>query len=205
MVFSEIKSNMVENLEKIDTPKFQNIKPESNITPDQARTELTKVFDKMTDKNEVKNEEVSLEKNLSDYFNDLKSKSDLPDTIADKPFDVSDLNKITPEQNSAMREEFSDMKKDLIQQWEERYGCQWPTYTEDVYIINKNGEQIKIREAGAKYDAHHIHPLGLGGKNTVDNITPLKADVHYDHRGVHEIGSPYDKIDKMLGGVSSEK
>lgn len=76
----------------------------------------------------------------------------------------------------------------------------WPKYTEDVYITNVRGAQVKIREAGQDYDAHHIHPLGLGGKNEASNLTPLRADVHFDHRGVHQEGSPYDQLNKMLGG-----
>ena len=41
---------------------------------------------------------------------------------------------------------------------------------------------------------------GIGGKNEVSNITPMHADVHFDSRGIHKLGSAYDKIDKLLGG-----
>ena len=60
-----------------------------------------------------------------------------------------------------------------------------------------------IRKAGSDYDAHHIQPLGMGGKNEVKNITPLNAEVHYDKQGVHSPDSPYTKMDKMLGGAGS--
>ena len=76
----------------------------------------------------------------------------------------------------------------------------WPKYIEDVYIINSRGVLVKIREAGQDYDAHHIHPLSLGGKNEAGNITPLRADYHMDHLGVHSKGSPYDQLNKLLGG-----
>ena len=48
------------------------------------------------------------------------------------------------------------------------------------------------------YDAHHIQPLGLGGKNEISNITPLHADIHYDSRGIHEKDSAYSKIVNLL-------
>ena len=55
-----------------------------------------------------------------------------------------------------------------------------------------------IRKAGGDYDAHHIQPLGMGGKNEASNITPLHANEHYDKQGVHAPDSPYSKLDKML-------
>ena len=58
-----------------------------------------------------------------------------------------------------------------------------------------------IRKAGSDYDAHHIQPLGMGGKNEVRNITPLNAEVHYDKQGIHAADSPYSRLDQMLGGM----
>lgn len=143
------------------------------------------------------NPEDDIEKVLRDYFRDLKEKSECSETIPDKPFDVSDLKKRTPEDNAEKREEFSDMKAQLKKEWEEANGKPWPKYEHDVYSANGK----LIRKAGSDYDAHHIQPLGMGGENVASNITPLNAEVHYDKQGVHAPDSPYSKLDKLLGGM----
>ena len=141
--------------------------------------------------------EDDLESTLDEYFEDLKEKSECPDTIEDRPFEVDDLEKQPPEKTAEMRDEFDDLKASLKKQWEEKYGRPWPKYDRDIY--SSNGKLI--RKAGSDYDAHHIQPLGMGGKNEVSNITPLNAEVHYDKQGVHAPNSPYSRLDKMLGGV----
>lgn len=141
----------------------------------------------------------SLEKILNNYFNDLREKSDCPDTIPEEPFNTSDLIKRTPEQNAEAREEFDDKKASLKREWENRNGRPWPKYKHDVYSANGK----LIRRAGSDYDAHHIQPLGMGGKNEASNITPLHAEVHYDKQGIHAPDSPYSKLDSQLGGIDS--
>lgn len=141
--------------------------------------------------------EETLKENMDDYFRDLFDKSECKDTLSKKPFDISDLKKLTPEENAKMREQFSELKSLLKKQWEEQNGRPWPTYDHDIYSANGK----LIRKQGMDYDAHHVQPLGLGGKNEVGNITPLNAEVHYDKQGIHAPDSPYSKMDKMLGGI----
>lgn len=136
------------------------------------------------------------EKILNDYFNDLRSKSEFPESIPEKPFSVSDIEKRTPEENAAAREEFDNKKADLKREWEKENGREWPKYEKDVY--SSNGKLI--RQAGSDYDAHHIQPLSMGGKNEAKNITPLHAEVHYDRQGVHAQDSPYSRLDNSSGG-----
>ena len=143
--------------------------------------------------------EKDLEQTLDEYFEDLKNKSECPETIPDRPFETADLEKLSPEEVAKRRDEFDDVKADLKKQWEEEHGRPWPKYEHDVYSANGK----LIRKAGSDYDAHHIQPLGMGGKNEVKNITPLNAEVHYDKQGVHSPDSPYTKMDKMLGGAGS--
>lgn len=195
-MFKEISSRENSEIKNSDNKAYKEIKPDGSMAKNDVKPFWNKVFGE-----KAENSGEKLEKTLGEYFQDLKDKSDVPDTIPDKPFDVSELRKISPEENAVMREEFAELKKDLKQQWEKENGRSWPTYNEDVYVTKKNGERVKIREAGSDYDAHHIQPLGMGGKNEVSNITPLHADIHYDHRGVHEFGSPYDKVNQMLGGI----
>lgn len=163
--------------------------------------ELTEV-EALPDKIDILPEkmEQNLEQLLADYFEDLKNKSECPDTISEKPFHISDLEKLPPEEVAIRREEFSEAKSNLKKQWEEENGRPWPKYTEDVY--SSNGKLI--RKAGSDYDAHHIQPLCMGGKNVASNITPLHAEVHYDKQGIHSPDSPYSKIDKALGGNGSD-
>lgn len=143
--------------------------------------------------------EADLEQTVDEYIGDLKDKSECPETIPDRPFEASDLEKLSPEETARRREEFDDVKGDLKRQWEAEHGRPWPKYDHDV--LSANGRPI--RKAGNDYDAHHIQPLGMGGKNEAKNITPLNAEVHYDKQGVHAPDSPYNKIEKMLGGAGS--
>ena len=144
------------------------------------------------------NTDVRDDKELSElreeYIKDLKEKSEYPDTIED---DNEPYEKISPEKNAEMRDEFDEKREELIKEWEEKNGKEWPRYKEDVYD-EKTG--TLIRKAGDRYDAHHIHPLSLGGKNTVDNITPVSAEKHYDKRGVHASDSPYSNLEKQCKG-----
>ena len=55
-----------------------------------------------------------------------------------------------------------------------------------------------VRKTGMKYDAHHIHPLVMGGTNTAKNLTPISAENHYDHKGVHSPGSPFNELKNYL-------
>jgi hypothetical protein len=144
------------------------------------------------------NPESDIEKSIEDYIDDLKKHSEYPETISDKTFEVSDLNIITPEENARMRDEFNDKKDQLKKEWEQINGRPWPKYDHDVY--SSNGKLI--RKAGSDYDAHHIQPLGMGGKNEARNITPLRAEVHYDKQGVHAQNSPYSKLNQKLGGMA---
>ena len=73
--------------------------------------ELTEV-EKLPDKIDVlpKKMERSLEQLFGDYFKDLKNKSEFPDTISKKNFDITNFEKISPEEVAKRREEFSELK-----------------------------------------------------------------------------------------------
>ena len=197
-------ADVVDNIKSEE--KYKEIKPETDITDKEVKDFWNNLFNDMEQEGNSGEEiaENKLEKVLEDYRGDLKENSEFKDTLPDKPFEASDLEKVSPEENAMKREEFNAKKENLIQQWEEKIGCSWPTYKENVYITNSRGDVVQIREAGMRYDAHHIQPLGLGGKNEVGNITPLRAEVHFDHFGVHAIGGPNDKMEKMLGGISDD-
>lgn len=196
----EISSGQeITEMKSPESDGFKEIKPEENTSPEDARSFFDSLFEEFgeMETGEMDNPEEDLEKVLQDYFRDLKEKSECPDTIPDKPFEASDLKKRTPEENAEMREEFSDNKAQLKHEWEEANGRPWPKYENDVYSANGK----LIRKAGSDYDAHHIQPLGMGGKNEASNITPINAENHYDKQGVHAPDSPYSKLDQMLGGM----
>lgn len=183
-------------------PERQNdkeIKPETGMTEKEVKDFWKNLFRDMENKEAAKEEvlEKELEKAVEDYMKELEDKTEFPDTLPDKLFEASDLKKLSPEENKKMRDEFNGMREKLIRQWEGKNGCAWPTYETDVSVINKEGKLVILRHAGKKYDVHHIHPLGLGGKNEVDNITPLKVEAHNE---VHRAGGPYKTIENLLGG-----
>lgn len=199
---SEIKNNTdVRENPSPDVENYKDIKPDGHFSLEEARSFWDDIFKNdgtnISETSENDDAEADVEKTLKAYFDDLKEKSECPETISDKPFDSSDLKKRTPEENAEMRDEFDDKKTQLKKEWEETNGRPWPKYDHDVY--SSNGKLI--RKAGSDYDAHHIQPLGMGGKNEVGNITPLNAEVHYDKQGIHAPDSPYSKLDQMLGGM----
>lgn len=138
-----------------------------------------------------------LENILGEYLSDLRRTSDCEQTIPKEPFGPQDLEKLTPQETAEKREEFDDLKTELKREWEEKNGCKWPTYEQDVY--SESGKLI--RKAGGDYDAHHIQPLSMGGENEVDNITPVHAESHYDRQGIHAPDSAYSRLDQMLSEV----
>ena len=139
----------------------------------------------------------TLEQLKQKYLEDLLAKTEYPETIDIEKAMKADFRKCSPEDKIKARAEFSNkqVKNDLIRQWEEKNGVKWPRNKEDVY----DDKGHFVRKAGDRYDAHHIQPIEMGGKNEVDNITPLRADVHYDAKGVHKIGSPFNNLEKHLG------
>lgn len=178
---------------------YKNIKSDGEMSIEDADKFWDEIFgqEETYDASEHDDPEENLEQTLNGYFDDLKDKSECPDTIPEKPFDVSELKKLSPEENAEMRDEFDDKRAQLKKEWEEANGRPWPKYDHDV--CSANGKLI--RKEASDYDAHHIQPLGMGGKNIASNITPLNAEVHYDKQGVHSQDSPYSKLDKMLGGM----
>jgi len=133
------------------------------------------------------------EATLKDYFKDLKAKSEVPETIASEPFKSSDIERKSPEEIKKRREEFVETKSDLRRQWEEKNGVEWPRYDHDVYVNGK-----LVRRKGDCYDAHHIMPLFAGGDNSVENITPLSVEKHFDHQGVHATNGPCGRLKRQL-------
>lgn len=199
----EISNADVTDVEPQNVENYQNMKSEKEMSTKELNEAVKEEFDKAAkeadepEMDEADNTEDNLEKAVDDYFQDLKEKSEYPDTIEERPFEVDDLEKQPPEKTAEMRDQFDDLKTDLKKQWEEEHGRPWPKYEQDVYSANGK----LIRKAGSDYDAHHIRPLSMGGKNEVSNITPLSAEVHYDKQGVHAPDSPYSRMDKILGGM----
>lgn len=127
-----------------------------------------------------------------EYINDLKTRSPFPETISNS-LDTSKLERKSPEEVANKREEFDENKKKLRNEWEKLNNKEWPRYDQDVY--SPGG--VKIRKVGDYYDAHHIQPLELGGKNEASNITPLD---HNKHKEIHAKDSSCKKLVEKVGG-----
>ncbi len=133
----------------------------------------------------------NLENILKEYVDDLRTKSECPETISDEFIHPESLVIRPPEETAQLRSEFNKEKAQLIEAWEKENGREWPVYDHDI----KNSEGDIIKKAGWKYDAHHVQPLSLGGLNQASNITPLRFDLH---REVHAKGSPCDRLEKAI-------
>ena len=126
-----------------------------------------------------------LQKTIDAYREELLKASECPETIGtiDKNGIVQQPSNIT----RTRRIEFADNKAKLREEWENLHGKPWPKYEEDVYL---NGKPWRLK--GENYDAHHIQPLCLGGKNTAENITPLNVAKHAE---IHNVaGNKYSAM-----------
>lgn len=190
------KNSDIKNQDSGQMDQFDARIPERNMDKETV-SETDKPYDPGDRIEETKPEKTeSPEKLTEDYWQDLKDKSDCPDTIPDRSFNVSDLKRVPPEVVKQMRSEFNSQKDNLIEEWESTHGMEWPRYTEDV--IDENTGNV-IRHKGDRYDAHHYQPLSLGGKNEAGNITPVHALDHYDHKGIHATDSPLSKLISEIG------
>ena len=177
--FSEVVESSVKRFSECPLGKLAE-----NKVFDKTMSEYDKPLAVMCDNTE------QIAKLRQDYIDDLKNNSEYPDLIEGS---AEEYNKLSPEETAEKRMEFSANKEKIITEWGEKNGKEWPCYKEDVYVNDK-----LIRKAGERYDAHHIHPLSFGGRNEASNITPIRAEKHFDKQGVHSPDSPYGTIEKML-------
>lgn len=206
---SEIVKSEVNEVKNPSMENFKKIKPEHETSPkevddfwkaefhdqaEQAKNDMQDNSDNTSEKSkqDVHNKDIS--ELAKEYIDDLKSKSDCPDTIPSDAIDATKLELQPPEKVADKREEFDDNKAKLRKEWEELNHQEWPKYKEDV--VNDDGKVI--RKAGDNYDAHHIQPLQLGGENVASNITPLDVN---SHREVHSsTGSCKRLVENVKGG-----
>lgn len=141
-----------------------------------------------------KPENLDKEKLVDEYLDDVVENSAYPETIDKEKAKNENWEKISPEETAKERADFNQNKNGTIAEWEKENRKTWSVYEKDVYDDKGN----LIRKKGQRYDAHHIQPLSMGGKNSADNITPISAEKHYDHKGVHANGSPYDNLEKEM-------
>lgn len=101
-----------------------------------------------------------------------------------KALKEQDFLKQTPEKTKLHNKLFDNARDKLIDEWEKNTGDKWPVYVQDV--LNKSGEVI--RQAGQRFDAHHIIESSFGGPNAWWNLHPAAfPDEH--QLGIHGINS----------------
>lgn len=164
-----------------------------NYNPDKRLSApIGGILDKLDNFSEIK-------KLAKDYTDELKHYSDHPETLNDFKVNPFRLRDVSGEALKEMRSEFNKNRESLIKEWENLHGMEWPRYKKDVIIPGTN---TVLHKAGDRLDAHHKVPLCIGGTNSAENITPIRADVHYDHKGIHATGGACDKLCKTVKGVA---
>ena len=207
----ESLTNGIKEIIKPAVENFRNIKPETDMSnkevtdfwknefkeaADKVKSALNEKLGAETDKEKTSIENNDISELAKAYIDDLKARSECPDTISSDAIDPAKLEVQPPEKIAEKREEFEDMKSSLRKQWEELNHQEWPKYKENV----TNAYDVVIRKAGDNYDIHHIEPLQLGGENVVTNITPLDMN---NHKKVHSSdGSCKALVDAVKGGNS---
>ncbi len=188
------KNTEIKDVKASNENMENKIDPDKRIEGEKVPETLQKTFDPDS-RVEVKETSETL---FHDYISDLKEllPSDKLGGLLEN-VKLKDFCPNTPEVNKAFRNEFKNKRERLISEWETNTGMKWPTYEKDV--IGKNGQIL--RHAGEKYDAHHIIPVCLGGKNEAENLVPIHVNEHYDRTGVHSKNSPLSRLGSALGGV----
>lgn len=188
-----------DNISQVDSKSFN---PDKRLEKQTERPESKESYnpDQRLKGDASDGKEVGIDKLVKEYENDIKNNSEFKDTLRNVELNPKDFEKVPSEHVKVLRSEFNKNKDKIIDQWEKDNGKVWPTYEKDVTLTTKTGEVVTIHKAGERYDAHHIHPLSMGGKNEARNITPMHADVHGDHRGVHAKDGAYGKLEAALGG-----
>ena len=202
---------MIEKLAKTVevTGKAAEKQPDNKFDPDKrVNFEQDKVDKKFEDKSfdpdkrvEVSGAEANVNKIESnvdvndafkDYIDDVKSKSEYPETVKIKADEIQ-LREVPKEEVAEKRKDFEKKKKELIKAWEEKYGREFPKEQKDV--VSEDGTILK--KAGSRYELHHIVPLKLGGDNSLDNLTPMSYSAHKE---LHGAGSAYSKLRSAVKG-----
>ncbi len=155
----------------------------------QARDVQTAGSDTMSRHVENTQERNTLER---EYLSDLKERTNTP---FDAPSDMGIWTRQPSNEIAEKRLEWNQKRPDIIAEWENNRGMEWPRYDADVYD-ERTG--TKIRLANDRFDGHHIRPLEYGGENRHDNMVPLHANDHYDHRGIHQPDSPLSKLGRLM-------
>ena len=109
------------------------------------------------------------------------------------------IQKVDGDLLNEARADFGREKNAIIGDWEKLHGTEWPRYEND--ILNDRG--VVIRKAGDCYDAHHIQPLSMGGRNTAENITPLHINNHIGDNGIHNTDS-YRKLSNLVSDKNTD-
>lgn len=188
----EIKNLDINETSKIHQEGFKEIKPENDFSINDAKdflkSKIETICNKIDELAEKKVDEVAekfeFTEKVDNYVNDVINKSEYRNTIPENPIKMDEIKKVP---SSELQIEFKNCKADLKKQWEIEHKQEWPKYKTD--IVNKYGEVV--RKAGQDYDAHHIHPLCLGGKNETKNITPLDV---FSHREIHSKDSSFSEL-----------
>lgn len=138
----------------------------------------------------------------------MSAKKDYINSLEDRGADFSEqeidrqsgkIQKVDGDLLNEARADFGREKNAIIGDWEKLHGTEWPRYEND--ILNDRG--VVIRKAGDCYDAHHIQPLSMGGRNTAENITPLHINNHIGDNGIHNTDS-YRKLSNLVSDKNTD-
>lgn len=131
---------------------------------------------------------------IPDYFEEVKeitNREIKPNQLEQlqKALEEKDFAKLDPENLKLHKMEYARLRDKLIDEWEKNVGEKWPVYAEDV--TNEAG--IVLRQAGHKYDVHHIIPQNFGGPNEWWNFHPAAHPSEHQN-GIHAANSLASKI-----------
>ena len=128
---------------------------------------------------------------FNEYLNDVQSQTgrDLTDVQAHELEQHLNSDKkyqyVGKTKTAANRRVFDRKKADLIEEWEQKTGETWPTYSE-AYIA-KSGNEYK--SVGDPFDAHHLIENSYDGDAEWWNIFP--ASFPNEHQaGIHRKDGP---------------
>ena len=192
----DLKAN--ETTDDIETDDLEKENYEDKLSeliqtedPEQGQ-EFTDESEELSDR-EAEFREMTEDEDFASYLADIEEQTgrrldDEQVKIVTEKWDNNEYSYIGKEATEAHRTEFNNCRKEVIQDWEEHTGQEWPRYEEPLYY---NGRQLK--PAGGAYDAHHIIENCYDGEHEWWNIHPAKNTIEHQN-GIHREGGPINKV-----------
>ncbi|CAI6064816.1 hypothetical protein PAECIP112173_01937 [Paenibacillus sp. JJ-100] len=169
---------------------------------DETKNEKGKVNNKNDEKEEFPLKD---KKKFDDYIEDIEKQtnrkiSQEQKDLLRKDLEKNNYSKLEKKEKEKHRQDFSDVKDELITEWEKKTDQEWPKHGE--LVKSKRGRVL--RNPTSPYDAHEIIPNMSGGPLKWYNIHPARWPNEHQG-GIHRKGGVWNTLFGKKGKSTTGK